>query len=139
MSVLPTSSIGGGATQSSAKSGFASLTTADFMRMLIAELQQQDPTQPMNSQDLLTQLATMTQMQSTNDLDNALTSNTTTQQLSLAASLIGKTINGTDVSNNPVTGVVGQAFMQNGSAFVGVGSSQVPLANVTAVAQTATS
>ncbi len=102
--------------------------------MLIAELQNQDPTQPMSSEDLLTQLSNMSQLQSTTDLDTALQSNTTNQQLSIGASFIGKTINGTDASGNAVSGVVDQAFLQNGTAYVGVGNSPVPLANITDVA-----
>ena len=104
--------------------------------MLIAELQDQDPTQPMSSQDLLGQLATMSQLQSTTDLDTALQANTTNQQLSIGASFIGKTINGTDANGNAVSGVVDQAFLQSGTAYVGVGNSTVPLANITDVAAT---
>jgi len=114
--------------------GFGSLTTTDFMQMLIAELQNQDPTQPMSSEDLLGQLATMSQLQSTTDLDTALQANTTNQQLSIGASFIGKTINGKDDSGNAVSGVVDQAFLQSGNAYVGVGNSQVQLANITNVA-----
>src|SRR5579863_2568687 len=119
---------------STGKSGFANLTTGDFMKMLIAELQNQDPTQPMSNQDLLNQLSTMSQLQSTNDLDNALQTNTANQQLSIAASFIGKAVAGTDSNNNPVSGIATQAFLQSGTAYVGVGTSQVPLANITNVA-----
>jgi flagellar basal-body rod modification protein FlgD len=120
---------------STAATGFGSLTTADFMQMLIAELQNQDPTQPMSSQDLLGQLATMSQLQSTTDLDTALQANTSNQQLSIGASFIGKSITGTDANNNPVSGTVTQAFLSSGTAYVGVGNSQVPLANITSVTQ----
>jgi flagellar basal-body rod modification protein FlgD len=123
-------------TSNPSATGFANLTTADFMKMLIAELQDQDPTQPMSSQDLLGQLATMSQLQSTTDLDSALQANTTNQQLSIGASFIGKTINGTDGNGNAVSGVVDQAFLQSGTAYVGVGNSTVPLANITDVAAT---
>jgi flagellar basal-body rod modification protein FlgD len=123
-------------TSNTSATGFANLTTADFMQMLIAELQDQDPTQPMSSQDLLGQLATMSQLQSTTDLDSALQANTTNQQLSIGASFIGKTINGTDASGKAVSGVVDQAFLQSGTAYVGVGNSTVPLANITDVAAT---
>jgi len=102
--------------------------------MLIAELQNQDPTQPMSSADLLGQLATMSQLQSTTELDTALQANTTNQQLSIGASFIGKSINGTDDSGKAVSGVVDQAFLQNGTAYVGVGNSQVQLSNITDVA-----
>src|SRR5580658_4215505 len=131
-----TSSSGASSTSSStATTGFGSLTTADFMQMLIAELQNQDPTQPMSSQDLLGQLATMSQLQSTTDLDTALQANTSNQQLSIGASFIGKSITGTDANNNPVSGTVTQAFLSSGTAYVGVGNSQVPLANITSVTQ----
>src|SRR5579871_2183890 len=121
-------------TSGPAPTGFANLTTGDFMQMLIAELKNQDPTQPMNSQDLLGQLATMSQLQSTTDLDTALQANTTNQQLSIGASFIGKSIYGTDASGKAVSGVVTQAFLSSGTAYVGVGNSQVPLANITDVA-----
>ena len=119
---------------STSQSGFGSLTTTDFMQMLIAELQNQDPTQPMSSEDLLSQLTTMSQLQSTTELDSSLQANTTNQQLSIGASFIGKSINGTDDSGKAVSGVVDQAFLQNGTAYVGVGNSQVQLSNITDVA-----
>jgi flagellar basal-body rod modification protein FlgD len=115
-------------------SGFNNLTTGDFMKMLIAELQNQDPTQPMSNQDLLTQLSTMSQLQSTQDLDSALQANTNNQQLSIASSFIGKAVQGTDSNNNPISGVAQQAVLQNGAAYVAVGNTLVPLANITAVA-----
>ncbi len=114
--------------------GFNNLTTADFMQMLIAELQNQDPTQPMSNQDLLTQLSTMSQLQSTQDLDTALQTNTNSQQLSTASSFIGKAVHGTDSNKNPVTGIATEAVLQNGAAYVAVGNTLVPLANITAVA-----
>ncbi len=114
--------------------GFNNLTTADFMQMLIAELENQDPTNPMSNEDLLTQLSTMSQLQSTQDLDSALQANTNSQQLSIASSLIGANIQGTDSNNNPVTGVATQALLQNGAAYVAVGNTLVPLSNVTGVA-----
>jgi flagellar basal-body rod modification protein FlgD len=114
--------------------GFNNLTTADFMQMLIAELENQDPTQPMSNEDLLTQLSTMSQLQSTQDLDSALQANTNNQQLSIASSFIGANVTGTDSNKNPVNGVATQALLQNGTAYVAVGQSLVPLANITGVA-----
>ncbi len=113
--------------------GFNNLTTADFMQMLIAELENQDPTQPMSNEDLMTQLATMSQLQSTQDLDAALTANTNNQQLQIASSFIGAKVTGTDANTNPVSGIATQALLQNGTAYVAVGQSLVPLANITGV------
>src|ERR1700691_644841 len=85
---------------SSGSDGFNNLTTGAFMQMLIAELENQDPTNPMSNQDLLSQISAMAQLQSTEDLDTALTNNTNNQQLSTAASFIGANIQGTDSNNN---------------------------------------
>ncbi|HEV3302946.1 MAG TPA: flagellar hook capping FlgD N-terminal domain-containing protein [Planctomycetaceae bacterium] len=115
-------------------SGFSNLTTGDFMKMLIAELQNQDPTQPMSNQDLLTQLSTMSQLQSTQDLDKALQTNTNNQQLSIASSFIGRAVQGKDSNNNLVSGIAQEAVLQNGTAEVAVGNSLLPVANITAVA-----
>jgi flagellar basal-body rod modification protein FlgD len=115
-------------------SGFSNLTTGDFMKMLIAELQNQDPTQPMSNKDLLTQLSTMSQLQSTQDLDKALQTNTNNQQLSIASSFIGRAVQGKDSNNNPVSGIAQEAVLQNGTAEVAVGNSLLPVANITAVA-----
>jgi len=130
----PASTTNSSQSSSSAASGFAGLTANDFMTMLVTELQTQDPTQPMSNSELLTQLSQMTQLQSATELSTAITSLTTTQQLSAATSFIGKVVAGTDANKNPVSGVVTQAFLQNGSALLGVGNSQIPLANVTGVA-----
>jgi flagellar basal-body rod modification protein FlgD len=129
----PSSSTSNSSQSTSSAAGFNNLTTGDFMKMLIAELENQDPTQPMSNQDLLTQLSTMSQLQSTQDLDTALQSNTNNQQLSIASSFIGQNIQGTDSNSNPVSGIAQQAILQNGAAFVAVGNTLVPLANITAV------
>jgi flagellar basal-body rod modification protein FlgD len=129
-----TSSSSSSATSSS--SGFNNLTADDFMTMLITELQNQDPTQPMNSEDLLNQLATMRSLQSNIELGNAMQAITTNQQLSTAANFIGKYVSGTDDQTNPVSGVVDSASLQNGTAYVGVGNSQISLSNLTNVAAT---
>ena len=47
---------------------------------------------------------------------------------------IGANVTGTDSNNKAVNGVATQALLQNGAAYVAVGSSLVPLANITAVA-----
>jgi flagellar basal-body rod modification protein FlgD len=132
-STTPTSSTSTSGSTTSSTSGFGSLTSADFMQMLIAELQDQDPTQPMTNADLLNQLSQMTQLQSNQQLSDAIQTLSSNQQLSTAASFIGQTVSGTDSNSNSVSGVVTQAFIQSGTAYVSVGGTQVPLANITSV------
>jgi flagellar hook assembly protein FlgD len=88
----------------------------------------------MSNKDLLTQLSTMSQLQSTQDLDKALQTNTNNQQLSIASSFIGRAVQGKDSNNNLVSGIAQEAVLQNGTAEVAVGNSLLPVANITAVA-----
>jgi len=131
-----TSSTTGGNTVSSTDQGFNALTSNDFMKLLITELQNQDPTQPMDNSQLLTQLSQMRNLQASVDLDTTLTSLTTSQQLNSGASFLGKTVAGNDANNNSVTGTVTSVLVQNNNATLVLdnGNNQLPLANVTTIA-----
>lgn len=113
--------------------GFAGLTADDFMRMLITELQNQDPTQPLGNEQLLSQLSAMRGLQGDIELSETLKAITSNQQLATAATFIGKSILGTTAQNGEVRGVVDRAFLRDGQAFVSVGQNEVPLSRVTTV------
>ena len=117
----------------SSSNGFGSLTSTDFLKLLITELQNQDPTQPTSNAELLQQLSSMQGLQSNLDLSKTLTALSANQQLSSGASFLGKSITGTDANNNSVTGVADRVLVQNGSTVIGIGNSEIPLANVTGV------
>ena len=82
-----------------------SLSNEDFMKIMIAELTNQDPFEPMNNQELVNQMATLQQMQSDMQMaksfenlmekyDDALFS----QSLTAATSLIGEVVSGVNSS-----------------------------------------
>lgn len=113
--------------------GFGGLTADDFMKMLITQLQNQDPTEPIGNAELLGQLATMQGLQSNIELKEALTTFSTNQQLTSAAGFIGKSIAGADANGDPVSGVADRAFLADGEVYLGIGSQQVPLDGVSSV------
>ena len=113
--------------------GFAGLSSNDFMRLLITQLQNQDPTEPVGNDALLTQLSTMRNLQANIELAESLKAITSNQQLSTASNFIGKSIRGQTGSLQEVVGVVDRAFLRGGKAYVGVGDSDLPLTNVTDV------
>lgn len=113
--------------------GFAGLTSGDFMRLLIVQLQNQDPTEPVGNDDLLNQLAMMRNLQSNIELADALKSITSSQELSNASTYIGKTITGTNLNLEQVTGVVDRAFIADGETFVGIGTNKIGLKQVESV------
>ena len=69
------------------------LTSDDFMKLFLTELQYQDPTSPMETKDMLEQTSQLTQLKTNDDLKNAL--NKLTSQLNSSTqfnsiSMIGK-------------------------------------------------
>jgi len=118
---------------SNGKTGFAALSSNDFLKMLIVQLQNQDPTAPMGNDELLRQLTSMQNLQSNLEMSDAMKSITTNQQLSTAASFIGKTVGGTSSNNELVQGVADKAYLKEGKAYVGIGDVEIPLSQVTKV------
>jgi flagellar basal-body rod modification protein FlgD len=104
------------------------------MTMLLAELQNQDPTQPVSNSDILNQLSQMESLQSNVQLNTTLTSFANNSQIASGSSFLGKVVTGTDSSKNPVNGVADSVSVQNGTLTIGVGSSSIPIANITGVA-----
>lgn len=121
-------------TASNGLTGFAALTSQDFMKMLLAELKNQDPTAPVSNSDLLQQLSQMQSLQSNVELNSTLSTFADNQQISSGASILGKLVEGTDANKNPVSGVADSVFTQNGTVMIGVGSSAINIANLTGVA-----
>ena len=77
-----------------AKSDSTSLGKDDFLKLLTAQLQQQDPTQPMDSTAFVAQLAQFSSLEQMNNINDTLTKMLTGQGTSLqttAADMIGKT------------------------------------------------
>ncbi|HLJ11075.1 MAG TPA: flagellar hook capping FlgD N-terminal domain-containing protein [Planctomycetaceae bacterium] len=115
------------------QSGFAALTSQDFLTMLITELKNQDPTQPVSNSELLQQLSQMQALTSNVELNTTLKTFAANQQVSSGASFLGKVVTGTDANNQPVSGIADNVFLQNGTLMIGIGSSSISIANVTGV------
>lgn len=121
-----------------AETGFNALGAEDFMKLLIVELQNQDPTEPVKNEDLLSQLSAMQALNSNTELQDTLEKITAvqialaeSQYLTNAANLIGKSITSETYDGTPVEGVVDRAFQgEDGEIYVGVGEYDVPLAKV---------
>jgi flagellar basal-body rod modification protein FlgD len=137
MSVTGVTSTGSSASSAtsaaSSSSGFNGLDSTAFLKLLITQLQNQDPTQPTSNEELLQQLSAMRSLQSNIELSDTLKSFASNQDLTAGASFLGKSITGTDANNNQVAGVADRVFVQDGKTILGIGNSEVPLANVSAV------
>jgi flagellar basal-body rod modification protein FlgD len=100
-------------TKTGTSSGYG-LSTDDFMKLFLAQLQNQDPTKPMDDQAMLSQLSQMTQVQTLQAVQTALEGS----QLAQSSALIGKTVTGMDVNGTAVNGVVTSVTQSNDAGLV---------------------
>ena len=105
------------------------LNTGDFMTLFLAQLQNQDPTAPMDNSQMLSQLSQMTEVQTLQGVQTALQGS----QLASSSALIGKNITGVDVNGTAVDGLVTSVTQSSDAGLVlQVGSQYVkPTAVVT--------
>jgi flagellar basal-body rod modification protein FlgD len=105
----------------------------EFLKLLLAQLKNQDPINPVDSTQMLAQQAQFASLEQMQNLNTNLVSLMTMQAVTQATSLIGTTVTGTDASGNAVTGVVDSISFQGGNPFLKVGSSTISPSTVTAV------
>jgi flagellar basal-body rod modification protein FlgD len=80
----------------------------DFLKLLVGQLQHQDPLEPSQDTEFIGQMAQFAQLEQ--ESNTAESTSEMVQQLgrSGALGLIGRTVTYTDADDNPVTGVVKQ-------------------------------
>jgi flagellar basal-body rod modification protein FlgD len=82
------------------------LKTEDFIRMMVTQLQNQDPLEPAKNEQLLAQMSQIGQLQASQDLQSSLKSLVLQNNLGAASSLIGKMVEGQDESGQAIAGLV---------------------------------
>lgn len=110
-----------------------------FLRLLVTELQYQDPLKPMDNREFIAQMAQFSSLEQMQNMNGDLTK-------LLTLSLMGKTVGAKDAENQDVHGAVaGIKFGDGGKisltvAVPGTGGQttqkEIPLTNVTTVDQT---
>ena len=105
------------------------LSQEEFFQIMISEMQNQDPLEPLDNQQFLSQLTQMQTMETMTRLSEGLESLLLGQQISSAGILIGKTVHG-EVSGVPVQGTVERVVVEGQQVFLGVGEVLLPLSGV---------
>ena len=132
MTTTPTASATGSTPTVSKK---INLKTEDFIKMMITQLQNQDPLEPAKNQELLAQMSQIGQLQSSSDLQDTLKGLTLQNQIGAGGQLIGRQVDGIDEDDNPVTGVVTSVRVQKGEVHLELDNGKtLPLERVTTIA-----
>jgi flagellar basal-body rod modification protein FlgD len=132
------------ASQLSINNGLSSLAANfnGFLTLLTTQLKNQDPTQPLDTNQFTQQITQMT------GVEQQLLSNKLMQQLvaeqtgvGAAASLIGDKVTATsnDGSGAPLSGTVSAVTSVNGQTMLTIGAAQVPITALTSVTSNAQS
>jgi flagellar basal-body rod modification protein FlgD len=114
----------------------SAMTSSDFLKLLLTQLQSQDPTEPVKNQDLLNQVTSIRSLQSNLDLSTTMTAMGKQQQIASAGALIGKHVEGLNSTAESVNGTVTSITVQQNSILLDLDNGQqVDLTNVTKVSQ----
>jgi flagellar basal-body rod modification protein FlgD len=99
---------------------FTTLQTQDYIKLMVSELQNQDPLNPMDNAQMLQQVSQISAIQSNNSLTSTLNSVLLGQNLSSAGSMIGKGIVGLTDAGDDVMGIVDSASIVDGKPYLNV-------------------
>lgn len=104
-----------------------------FMSLLVTQLQNQDPSSPMDTNAMISQFTELAMMEKTDKLATTSAEGFSLQMRSAAAALIGQTVSYTDPDGKEVTGVAKSVSYANGIPTVSVDGINVTLDAITAV------
>ena len=124
----PTSSVAGGKDKSK------DLGDKDtFLKLLVAQLKYQDPSNPADSTQFLAQTAQFTQVEKLTQLVDDQQSMMSTQRMLSAGTMVGRTVSFPGPDGTTSTGVVKSASFTGSDPTLRVGDKDVPLSSVTEV------
>ena len=104
----------------------------DFLKLLVSQLQNQDPLSPMQDQDFIAQMAQFSSLEQMQNMNSIIL-------ISLSSSMIGAEITWKDNKGNVSTGIVSSVEISSGLPSLKVGDTLVDLSMVKTVkAPTAT-
>jgi flagellar basal-body rod modification protein FlgD len=105
----------------------------DFLKLLITQLSQQDPTNPMKDQDFIAQMATFSSLEQMKNISSGISRMESKQSYSL----VGKLVSGPDlVTGEEVIGIAGAIFFDgNGKTYVRVNGRTIDSEKINSIAE----
>ncbi len=114
--------------------GLNDIDVDQFLKLLIVELQNQDPLNPMDNSDLVQQIGQIREISATTELSETLKAVLLGQNTATASSLIGKRVSALTDSAENIEGVVSRASVTvnggNRQIRVHIGDDSISLDNI---------
>jgi flagellar basal-body rod modification protein FlgD len=129
-----TGTTGTGATSSPPQNPAAVLGKDDFLKLMVAQLQYQDPLKPSDQSQFMSQMAQFSTVEGINNMQSTLESMSQSNTLSQGVSLIGKDVTYLAADGTTGTGNADSVSVLNGKITVHIGDTDVAIADVLQVA-----
>lgn len=114
-------------------SGFDRLGKQEFLKLLVAQLKNQDPMKPVDNQEFVAQLAQFAALETMQNLDKRLEELAQTQALGQAAGLLGKNVQARLADGTTLSGTVSQAQVAQGAVKLVVNGQTIGLDQIVTV------
>ncbi|MHA6529254.1 flagellar hook capping FlgD N-terminal domain-containing protein [Paenibacillus sp. BAC0078] len=112
--------------------GSSVLGKDQFLKILMVQMQNQDPTQPLEDKELIAQMAQFTSVEQLTNISTQLTA--MSQSLGSVSSLIGKNITWTDkATNQPKSGNVESIVVSKDVQYAVVGKEKIEITNISQI------
>jgi len=111
----------------------AQLGKDDFLKLLVAQLQHQDPTSPMDSNAFMGQLAQFSQLEQTTNMAQSVGQLTAATAVTQGVDLIGRNVTYIRADGSVGSGIAQSIAIAGGSVQIHVGSDVVAPGDVTSV------
>lgn len=98
-----------------------------FMKLLVTQLQHQDPSSPMDTNQMISQTTQLSMMEKMTELTTTSTENFSLQMRIAAAAIVGKQVSYSDAKGATVTGVASSVSFAGSVPQVSIGGVDVPL------------
>ena len=128
----------GESTGTEARLPIKSLTQQDFLKLLVAQLTQQDPLNPKSDMEMIPQMVSFSQLEQSKSMQSDIASLRTQQEILQANSLLGRTVEIQDGSSAGVTGQVSAVQMVEGTPKLVVNGRRYDLGDLLRITSTAT-
>ncbi|ULO10336.1 flagellar hook assembly protein FlgD [Paenibacillus sp. 19GGS1-52] len=120
------------AAAASKTTGNSTLGKDQFLKILITQLQNQDPMQPMEDKEFIAQMAQFSSVEQLMNISTQLTA--LNQSLGSVSGLIGKSVTWNDADTKlPKTGNVESIVVSSGVQYAVVGSERIALTDITQI------
>ena len=134
--VTATGSTSTGQNTTTKKSDSSGLDDDDFMKLLLAQIQNQNPLEPMDNQEFMSQLTQMNSLNVLKSIDANMENLLTEDQFSNAAAMIGKEVEYTLGGDTTLSGTVSAVSIEDGIVMLTIDGVQIPLSDVTKITET---